>query len=682
MRTVDTGPLVAVVAAAALMVACADSSELDRGSSRDAMSPPLGFDDGGLAGRSSGVDANGQVPGGDAGDDAAVADADGGSDNQLTCLEPLGGGVDDAPQISSSLEEGRITVLCAGAVYSIQTPIQIGISERRLFTQGKPTGEQRALLRVDDARVTGVIRTDGTNEIVEDLEISHIQIDGGRFEWPPDEGYSERLGGVRCTGDNDCAPIITLAGVTRASVHHARLFNPRGWSHIWAGPLDRCSEVSVTDNQLGPGGGTESAFADGVSLACRDSRVIDNLITDVTDGGVVIFGGRGALVQGNTITAAARGAFIGIALTDYHQLDFTNVVVRENTLVADTGYFHIGVAAGKRLWFGSERDTEGWSSWKGTAVVVRDNALIGARYGLALPVSGVDDLTLVDNALPDGHQALVDPIHTPEGSRPASFSAVPEGALDWAIYKEGFLFRLYRELLGRHPSHAEVESFLVALLGAQGCRPDVLHGVVRAISVAEQTRQRWQGDESRFVQALYRAVARREPTASEEGTALATLGDVGPAEALEGLQNLVAALLASEEGRQTVNLACRVEAPAPTSEQIVQSAYQLVLERFADSVGLQFYREQLTQGLKTPADMLADLVFSDEFTAAHAEKSDEQYVEMLYEQLLHRSADAGGKAHYLERLGTPDVTRAEVARDYLQSSEFTAHPLHQIFRRE
>lgn len=41
-------------------------------------------------------------------------------------------------------------------------------------------------------------------------------------------------------------------------------------------------------------------WADGISMACQNSTVTGNTVTDATDGGIVIFQAPGTLVQGNT----------------------------------------------------------------------------------------------------------------------------------------------------------------------------------------------------------------------------------------------------------------------------------------------------------------------------------------------------------------------------------------------
>jgi len=82
-----------------------------------------------------------------------------------------------------------------------------------------------------------------------------------------------------------------------------RSVHPRDWScmHIAEGSLT-CRNVTVQNNDIGPCGRDNfQEWADGISLACRDSIVRNNMIQDATDGGVVIFGSPGSHIHNNMI---------------------------------------------------------------------------------------------------------------------------------------------------------------------------------------------------------------------------------------------------------------------------------------------------------------------------------------------------------------------------------------------
>lgn len=86
-------------------------------------------------------------------------------------------------------------------------------------------------------------------------------------------------------------------------IEYVRSFNPRSWTclHIAEGPLT-CTGVTIQNNDLGPCGvDAFQEWADGISLACRNSIVKDNMILGATDGGIVVFGSPGSLIENNTI---------------------------------------------------------------------------------------------------------------------------------------------------------------------------------------------------------------------------------------------------------------------------------------------------------------------------------------------------------------------------------------------
>jgi hypothetical protein len=104
--------------------------------------------------------------------------------------------------------------------------------------------------------------------------------------------------------------------------------------HIIEGGGNSCSGAIVTNNDIGPSGNaptgadqfnkrnmhsrkraaeyTPGQWADGISLACRDSVVTGNSIVDATDGAVVVFGAPGSKISGNTITQESRTLMGGV----------------------------------------------------------------------------------------------------------------------------------------------------------------------------------------------------------------------------------------------------------------------------------------------------------------------------------------------------------------------------------
>lgn len=80
-------------------------------------------------------------------------------------------------------------------------------------------------------------------------------------------------------------------------------FDTRGWSclHIAEGALS-CSGALVQNNDIGPcGSDAFFQWADGISVSCRSAIIRNNVVTDPTDGGIVLFGSPDTLVENNII---------------------------------------------------------------------------------------------------------------------------------------------------------------------------------------------------------------------------------------------------------------------------------------------------------------------------------------------------------------------------------------------
>ena len=95
-----------------------------------------------------------------------------------------------------------------------------------------------------------------------------------------------------------------MGGATSGQlVEYVRSFDPRAWSclHIAEGGL-KCSNATVQNNDIGPcGTDTFGQWADGISVACATTNVRNNLVNTPTDGGIVLFGSPGTIVENNTI---------------------------------------------------------------------------------------------------------------------------------------------------------------------------------------------------------------------------------------------------------------------------------------------------------------------------------------------------------------------------------------------
>ncbi|MFT8243170.1 Calx-beta domain-containing protein [Roseomonas sp. BN140053] len=106
---------------------------------------------------------------------------------------------------------------------------------------------------------------------------------------------------------------------------------------------------------------------------------------------------------------------------------------------------------------------------------------------------------------------------------------------------------------------------------------------------------------------------------------------------------------------------------------VVARLYDTMLGRKPDLGGLMFYREQLDAGRIAPLDIVQNFIGSPEFQARYgANPSSTQFVELLYQNALHRDATPGEVQYYASRLDAGTLSRAEVVMSFSDSPEHVA----------
>lgn len=264
-------------------------------------------------------------------------------------------------------------VLCQGAVFNLTGPVVISADRQQVYTQGFPADERRATLRIVSPSLTTAVIMRDYNDVV----LSHVIVDGNR----PALGHKG--------GD----ALVYAGGSSSGQViRSVKIIEPRSWSalHLIQGhpsPAPPCTKALVEDNEIGPAGNSNETWADGISLACTNSTVRNNLIVDATDGGIVIFGATGSLIEGNTIRAETRTLLGGINMVDYDPYDgnYTGTIVRNNVIDASGAVIRIGLGMGVRVWgcWPPETDKTLYGG------VVAGNTLRGDKMQYGFAVDGV-----------------------------------------------------------------------------------------------------------------------------------------------------------------------------------------------------------------------------------------------------------------------------------------------------
>ncbi|GAA6007889.1 hypothetical protein JCM10207_004914 [Rhodosporidiobolus poonsookiae] len=287
---------------------------------------------------------------------------------------------------------GTVVNLCPGATIYTTNAIFFTAANQVLQTLGNPYDDTRALIVVAGSNQGCAIygAVDGANNVV----LRNVRVDGSR----------PALG--QLLGTN---ALLEFGGNTYGQrIETVKAWEPRGWSvlHTAEGANFACYGMTVTGNQIGPSGLSPS-WADGISHACKSSKVTNNVVTDATDGGIVLFGAPGTLVQGNSIYATSRQQLGGINMVDWTFAgSFEGVVVQGNNIVANEAYMKIGVAMGGLVWGTDNRTTA--RTYGGT---VQDNLFLSGftgYFGFGIAVAGHNYATVTGNTFKQANFGGVD----------------------------------------------------------------------------------------------------------------------------------------------------------------------------------------------------------------------------------------------------------------------------------
>ena len=300
----------------------------------------------------------------------------------MACIES---GTGDA--IQSVLNDGKDAMLCKGAEFEISQRLDYASDGQSIYTEGRPSGDERAVLEVSSSDLTTVVKeTDLT-----DLALESVIVDGSRREY----GY-----------DDDGEALLIFGRDARgATIKNVRAKNTRSWSTLhlprWGG---ECRDITVESNTFGPAGTADGRWADGISLACEGAEVTGNRIVDATDGGIVIFGATGSTVKNNTIIAENRTLLGGINMVDYGNednaihSDYSGTTVEGNTIDAQGALIKIALGMGPSVWNWCHRAGD-----RNRGGTVQNNTLEGDQMGYGFVVDGVKNWTVTGNTDNSSH---------------------------------------------------------------------------------------------------------------------------------------------------------------------------------------------------------------------------------------------------------------------------------------
>ncbi len=109
-------------------------------------------------------------------------------------------------------------------------------------------------------------------------------------------------------------------------------------------------------------------------------------------------------------------------------------------------------------------------------------------------------------------------------------------------------------------------------------------------------------------------------------------------------------------------------APHTLEEGQVIRLYQAVLDRSPDKGGFGFWVRRLRTG-STIEEVAADFVASREFSLVYGEPDDDEFIDLLYRNVLNREPDAAGRGFWIDQLAG-GLSRVRIVVLFSESSEF------------
>ncbi|MFC0388374.1 DUF4214 domain-containing protein [Muricoccus vinaceus] len=223
--------------------------------------------------------------------------------------------------------------------------------------------------------------------------------------------------------------------------------------------------------------------------------------------------------------------------------------------------------------------------------------------------------------------------------------------------------RLYQAALGRAPEQFGQNFWDTKLQAGQGSLADLAQGFLNSVEFVGRFGNNL--DNQTLMVRLYENVLGRAPDQAGLTDWVNTLN------AGETRASVLARF--SESGENVSRTAPFIQAGVwDLSEHAAQVArlYDTTFGRVPDVTGLQAWREQLDAGSQSLLDVTTGFVNSSEFVSRYGAAVDTgSFVELLYQNTLHRASDAAGKQGWVNALDAGVYSRAQVVIGFSESTE-------------
>ncbi|MCU0857018.1 MAG: right-handed parallel beta-helix repeat-containing protein [Pontiellaceae bacterium] len=305
----------------------------------------------------------------------------------------------DGRTLQAALDAGTDIALKPGQVIELTETLKFRKAGQRIETIGAKTVLDYAKIVHADGAQGPLIDARG----IAGAALSKLVLDGNRPGYVSDAGRLAAepmlcFGGEGAVGQEvrNCIVIGSRSSGGWAAIH----IDEGGGEIVVEDNIVFSSGADVRGNGRSP---AEKPFGwgDGISTAGRNTTVVNNLIYDATDEGIMVQGAPGSLVKSNVVVALSREMLGGITLFEpfyYYELDaekrvfdYRGVVVEENLILALGGRIHAGLLMGGAPWAAGFRGT----TLLGAAI--KNNHISGEACGYGYVANGIDDFEVTGN---------------------------------------------------------------------------------------------------------------------------------------------------------------------------------------------------------------------------------------------------------------------------------------------
>ncbi|GAA6043455.1 hypothetical protein JCM8097_002867 [Rhodosporidiobolus ruineniae] len=311
---------------------------------------------------------------------------------------------DPGQAISTLFREGgpgTTVFLKPRALYQLHSQIDLSHPETTLATEGYPAFEsgEQAILETRGEKEAGAVRLFGYPK--SSLKRVHVRGCRGWGSTLPSEDERERWKKEGRMGWLEGSGALIWMGGPQAwdsVVEGCRIEDPRGWTGVHL--CDFAQRCKVINNIVGPcGQQAPGPWADGLSIAGKDSVIAGNTVFDATDGAIVLFCAPGTVCTNNTVIARERNLLGAINMVDDFPFDrdFEQTRVIGNHIKTEGAFIRVGIACGPTS----------WNPWGPHHTLVHggsvlDNYFGPGQFGYAISLSGVQNWTVQGNTLLGG----------------------------------------------------------------------------------------------------------------------------------------------------------------------------------------------------------------------------------------------------------------------------------------